>query len=75
MNPRNLFFASDYFEKMYGYAVELIQMGKAYVCDLTFEEIQQYRGAPNVPGKESPFPESFGGGEPGPVWPDAGGRI
>jgi len=51
----NRFFASDYFEKLYSYAVELIKAGKAYVCDLTGEEMVQYRGAPTVPGKESPY--------------------
>jgi glutaminyl-tRNA synthetase len=49
------FYASDYFGKLYDFAVQLIQLGKAYVCDLTAEELIQYRGAPNVPGKDSPF--------------------
>jgi glutaminyl-tRNA synthetase len=49
------YYASDYFQKFYDYAVELIKLEKAYVCDLTFDEIQQYRGAPTVPGKESPY--------------------
>jgi glutaminyl-tRNA synthetase len=52
---KNKFFASDYFEKIYKYAVELIKLGKAYVCDLSFEEIQKYRGAPSIPGTESPY--------------------
>ena len=51
----NMFYASDYFEKLYNYAVDLIKAGKAYVCDLTAEELVQYRGAPTVPGKESPW--------------------
>ncbi|AEA33506.1 glutamine--tRNA ligase/YqeY domain fusion protein [Hippea maritima] len=50
-----LFFASDYFEKMYEYAVKLIKMGKAYVCDLTPDEIREYRGTLTEPGKESPY--------------------
>jgi glutaminyl-tRNA synthetase len=50
-----MFYASDYFARLYDYAVELIKMGKAYVCDLSPEEMIQYRGAPDVPGKESPF--------------------
>ncbi|HOL36091.1 MAG TPA: glutamate--tRNA ligase family protein, partial [bacterium] len=50
-----LFFASDYFEQMYQYAVELIKKGKAYVCDLSQEEIRQYRGTLTEPGKESPY--------------------
>ena len=49
------FYASDYFGKLYDFAVELIKMGKAYVCDLTAEQMIEYRGAPTVPGKESPY--------------------
>jgi glutaminyl-tRNA synthetase len=52
---QNKFYASDYFGKLYDFAVQLIQLGKAYVCDLTAEELIQYRGAPSVPGKESPY--------------------
>jgi len=52
---KNKFYASDYFGKLYDFAVELIKLGKAYVCDLTAEEMIQYRGAPTVPGKESPY--------------------
>ena len=47
--------ASDYFDKMYEAAVELIKKGKAYVCDLTPEEIKEYRGTLTEPGKESPY--------------------
>lgn len=50
-----LFFASDYFEDMYELAVKLIKKGKAYVCDLTPEEIREYRGTLTEPGKESPY--------------------
>ncbi len=50
-----LFFASDYFERMYEYAVRLIKKGKAYVCDLTPEQIRLYRGTLTEPGKESPY--------------------
>lgn len=50
-----LFFASDYFEQMYQYAVELIKKGKAYVCDLSPDEIREYRGTLTEPGKESPY--------------------
>jgi glutaminyl-tRNA synthetase len=50
-----LFYASDYFEKMYDYAVRLIRAGEAYVCDLSPEEIRKYRGAFQEPGKESPY--------------------
>ncbi|MEG0772421.1 glutamine--tRNA ligase/YqeY domain fusion protein [Clostridium sp.] len=51
----NLFFASDYFEEMYDKAVLLIKKGKAFVCDLSAEEIRKYRGTLTEPGKESPF--------------------
>ena len=50
-----LFFASDYFEQMYEAAVKLIKKGKAYVCDLTPEEIREYRGTLTEPGKNSPY--------------------
>ncbi|MFA5143251.1 MAG: glutamine--tRNA ligase/YqeY domain fusion protein [Candidatus Omnitrophota bacterium] len=49
-----LFYASDYFEKIYGYAVELIKTGKAYVCDLDADQIREYRGTLTKPGKPSP---------------------
>jgi len=49
------FHASDYFEPLYHYAVELIKRGKAYVCDLTPKETDEYRGAPDKPGRESPY--------------------
>ncbi len=50
-----LYFASDYFEKLYELAVQLIKDGKAYVCDLSPEEMRQYRGTLTEPGKESPY--------------------
>lgn len=50
----NLYYASDYFEKIYDCAVELIKLGKAYVCELTPEEMREYRGTLTEPGKESP---------------------
>ena len=50
-----LFFASDYFDTMYECAVKLIKKGKAFVCDLSAEEIRQYRGDFTTPGKESPY--------------------
>jgi len=52
-----LYFASDYFEQLYQYAVQLIKIGKAYVCELTAEETRQYRGTLTKPGKNSPFRE------------------
>ena len=50
-----VFFASNYFETMYECAVKLIKKGKAFVCDLTAEQIREYRGDFNTPGKESPY--------------------
>lgn len=50
-----LFFASDYFEQMYEAAVKLIKKGKAFVCDLTAEEMRAYRGTLTEPGKNSPY--------------------
>ena len=51
----NLFFASDYFEKLYELAQELINEGKAFVCDLSLDEIADHRGTPKSPGKNSPY--------------------
>ena len=50
-----LFYASDYFEQLYQYAVQLVKAGKAYVCDLNAQEIRDYRGTLTKPGKESPY--------------------
>jgi len=50
-----LFFASDYFEQLYDYAVELIRRGKAYVCDLSSDEVRAYRGTLTEPGRDSPY--------------------
>ncbi|MBR6231098.1 MAG: glutamine--tRNA ligase/YqeY domain fusion protein [Lachnospiraceae bacterium] len=50
-----LYFASDYFDRMYEAAVTLIKKGKAYVCELTADEIREYRGTLTEPGKESPY--------------------
>ena len=49
------FYASDYFDKIYHYAIELIKKGKAYVCDLSPDEIRKYRGTLTEPGKDSPY--------------------
>lgn len=49
------YFASDYFEQMYEAAIKLIKKGKAYVCDLSADEIRQYRGTLTEPGKNSPY--------------------
>ena len=50
-----LFYASDYFQQLYDWAVELIKKGKAFVCDLTADQIREYRGTPSEPGRESPY--------------------
>jgi glutaminyl-tRNA synthetase len=50
-----LYHASDYFDQLHAWAVQLIEAGKAYVCDLTFEEMRQHRGTLTEPGKNSPF--------------------
>ena len=50
-----LFYASDYFDQLHQWAVQLINAGKAYVCDLSAEEVRQYRGTLNEPGKASPY--------------------
>ncbi len=50
-----LFYASDYFEQLYQFAVKLIRTGKAYICSLSADEIREYRGTLNVPGRESPY--------------------
>ncbi|HEV59166.1 MAG TPA: glutamine--tRNA ligase/YqeY domain fusion protein [Phycisphaerales bacterium] len=51
----HLYFGSDYFQQMYDWAVQLIQAGKAYVCDLTAEQTRDYRGTLTEPGRESPW--------------------
>jgi glutaminyl-tRNA synthetase len=52
---KRLFYASDYFDKLYEYAIRLIEKKKAYVCDLSPDEIRQYRGTLTAPGKNSPY--------------------
>ncbi len=51
------YYTSDYFERLYGLAVLLVKKGKAYVCDLSAEEIREYRGTLKEPGKDSPYRE------------------
>jgi glutaminyl-tRNA synthetase len=53
----HLYFASDYFEKLYGYAVELIKRGRAFVCELSAEQMREYRGTLTEPGRNSPWRE------------------
>jgi glutaminyl-tRNA synthetase len=50
-----LFYASDYFQQLYEWAIQLIKAGKAYVCDLSADEIREYRGTLTEPGRESPY--------------------
>jgi glutaminyl-tRNA synthetase len=50
-----LFYASDYFDQLYEWAIQLAKAGKAYVCDLTADEVREYRGTLTEPGKESPY--------------------
>ena len=50
-----LFYASDYFEQLYEWAVQLIKKGKAYVCDLSADELSEYRGTLTAPGRDSPY--------------------
>src|SRR5208282_2101298 len=53
--PLEPFYASDYFDQIYDYAEQLIERGKAFVCDLSPADMEFYRGAPDRPGKDSPF--------------------
>ena len=53
----HLYYSSDYFDRLYNYALELIKMGKAYICSLSAEEIREYRGTLTEPGKNSPYRE------------------
>lgn len=53
--PAATFYASDYFDQLYAWALQLIKDGKAYVCDLTAEEVRKYRGTLSEPGTESPY--------------------
>jgi len=54
-----LYYASDYYEQLYQFAMQLIRMGKAYVCSLSANEIREYRGTLTEPGKESPYRNRF----------------
>ncbi len=53
--PDGIYYASDYFQQLYEWAVQLIKAGKAYVCDLTSEQVRQYRGTLTETGRESPY--------------------
>ena len=52
---KHLYFASDYFQQMYDWAIQLVKAGKAYVCDQTAEQVREYRGTLTQPGRESPY--------------------
>ena len=71
----HLYFASDYFEQLYAWAVHLIEHGDAYVDDLTADEIREYRGTLTEPGSQLALAGPLGGGEPRPVRADARGRV
>ena len=53
----HLYYASDYFEQLFDYAVQLIKDGKAYICDLSAQEMREYRGTLTEPGRDSPYRE------------------
>ncbi|MDO4167366.1 MAG: glutamine--tRNA ligase/YqeY domain fusion protein [Eubacteriales bacterium] len=55
LDKDNVFFASDYFDQMYACAIKLIKKGKAFVCDLSAEQMREYRGTLTEPGKDSPY--------------------
>ena len=58
------FYASDYFDPLYAYALKLIEKGVAYVCDLSPEDTDRYRGSPDRPGQDSPVADSLRRGKP-----------
>ncbi len=62
-----LFYASDYFAQLYQWAIQLIKEGKAYVDDLSADEIRQYRGTLTEPGQKQPLPRPSRGRKPGPL--------
>ena len=70
-----LFFASDYFQQLYEWAQVLIRKGKAYVCDLTAEQVREYRGTLTEPGTNSPWRDRSVAGEPRPVRADEERRV
>jgi glutamyl/glutaminyl-tRNA synthetase len=69
------YFASDYFEQLHDWAVQMIQAGQAFVCDLTPDQMRQYRGTLTEPGPQQPLPRPQRRGEPRPVPPHAGRRV
>jgi glutaminyl-tRNA synthetase len=71
----HLYYASDYFEQLYGFAVQLIRKGKAYVDDQTAEEIRAKPGSLTRAGSRQPVPQAERRGEPRPVRAHARGRV
>ena len=71
----HLYHASDYFEQLYAWAVHLIGAGKAYVDDLSADEIREHRGTLTEPGRDSPWRDRPIEREPGPLRADADGRV
>ena len=71
----HLYHASDYFEQLYEWAVHLVRAGKAYVDDLSADEIREHRGTLTEPGRGQPLPGPLGRGEPRPLRADARGRV
>ena len=70
-----LYYASDYFEQLYQFAVQLIMRGKAYVCSLTADEIRAYRGTLTERGQDRPLPQPVRRRKPRPVCPHAGRGV
>jgi glutaminyl-tRNA synthetase len=70
-----LFYASDYFDQLHAWAVQLIKSGHAYVCDLTADQIREYRGTLTEPGTEKPLARPVDRRESGPVRAHAGRRV
>ena len=71
----HLYYASDYFEQLYDWAEDLIRAGKAYVDDLTAEQMREHRGTLTEPGRPSPYRDRVGGGEPRSLPPHARRRV
>jgi len=72
---KHIYYASDYYDKCYEYAIELIKKGKAYVCDLSPDEVRLYRGTPTEPGKNSPYRKQAGRRKFGVIYKDEKRRI
>ncbi len=71
----SLYYASDYFEQLYEWAVQLIKHGKAYVCDLTADQMREASRHAHRAGQEQPLPQPLGRGEPRSVRPHEGRRV